>query len=165
MGDVPEEDIIEIEDEPQEDTVGHGEVNPIEACHHVQLWDEAMQTLELKVKMGEIKNILKDALEQIYNVISKTVPYMKEANTASVLKSIKDLACLILHEKSENVEQLLEDIISEEDIPSGRHVIEEAQRVGSLTDKQRGLIVEVFELMEVAYDHEAKACSCLMRLS
>ena len=78
-----------------------------------------MQTLELKVKMGEIKNVLKDALEQVHNVISKTVPYMKEANTAAVLKSIKDLTCLILHERSENVELLLEDIISEEDIPSG----------------------------------------------
>ena len=44
-------------------------------------------------------------------------------------------------------------------------MIEEAQRVGNLTGKQRGLIAEVFELMEVAYDHEAKACSCLVRLS
>ena len=67
--DVLEEEIIKIEDEPQEDTVGHGVVNPIEACHHVQLLDEAMQTLESKIKMGEIKNILKDALEQVHSVI------------------------------------------------------------------------------------------------
>ena len=165
MVDVPEEDIIEIEDEPQEDTVGHGVVNPIEARHHVQLLDKAMQTLESKIKMGEIKNVLKDALEQVHNVISKTVLQMKEANTAGVLKSIKDPTCLILHEKTVNVEQLLEDIISEEDIPSGRSVIEGAQRVGNLTEEQRGLIAEVFKLMEVAYDHEARACSCLTRLS
>ena len=48
---VPEEDIIEIKNEPQEDTVGHGVVNPIEARHHVQLLDEAMQALEAKVKL------------------------------------------------------------------------------------------------------------------
>ena len=104
-GSVPE-DIIEIEHEPQEDTIGHGVVNPIEVCHHVQLLDESIQALELKIKMGEIKNILKDALEDIHKVVTKTVPYMKDANTADVLKSIKDPTRLILHQRSEKVEQL-----------------------------------------------------------
>ena len=79
---------------------------------------------------------------------SKTVPHIKEANAAGLLKSIKDPTCLILHEKSAHVEQLLEDIISDEDIPSGKNVIEGAERVGNLTEEQRGLITEVFELME-----------------
>ena len=30
------EEVIEIEDDPQEDTGGHGMVNPVEACHHIQ---------------------------------------------------------------------------------------------------------------------------------
>ena len=162
---VPEEDIIEIEDEPQEDTRGHGVVNPMEARHHVQLLDEVMQALEAKVNTGEIKNILRDTLEEVYQAISNTVPAMKEASTADVLKSIKDPTCLILHEGLEHTEQLLEDIISEEDISSGRSMIEGAQKVGNLMDEQRGLITELFELMEVAYDHEARACSCLARLS
>ena len=90
---------------------------------------------------------------------------MREASTADVLKSIKDPTCLVLHKGSEQAEQLLEDIISEEEIPSGRSIIEGAQEVGNLTNEQRGLITELFKLMEVAYDHEARACSCLMRLS
>ena len=159
------EEVIEIEDEPQEDTGGHGVINSIEVWHHVQLLDEVMQALEAKVKTGEIKNVLKDALEEVYQAISNTVPSMKEASTADVLKSIKDPTCLVLHEGLEHAEQLLEDIISEEDISSRRSVIEGAQRVGNLTDEQRGLIMELFELMEVAYDHEARACSCLVRLS
>ena len=162
---VPEEDIIEIKDEPQEDTGVHGVVNPIEVYHHVKLLDEAIQALEAKVKTGKIKNVLKDALEEVYQAISKTVPSMKEASTADVLKSIKDLTCLVLHKGPEQAEQLLEDIISEEDISSGKSMIEGAQRVGNLTDEQRGLIMELFELMEVAYGHEARACSCLTRLS
>ena len=90
---------------------------------------------------------------------------MKETNTTDVLKSIKDPTCLILHKRSEHAEQLLEDIILEEDISSGKSIIEGAQRVGNLMDEQRGLVTEIFELMEVAYDHEARACSCLARLS
>ena len=90
---------------------------------------------------------------------------MREASTADVLKSIKDRTCLVLHKGSEHAEQLLEDIISEEDTPSGRSIIEGAQEVGNLTDEQRELITGLFELMEVAYDHEARVCSCLTRLS
>ena len=71
----------------------------------------------------------------------------------------------MLHKGSEPAEQLLEDIISEEDIPNRRSVIEGAQEVGNLTNEQRGLISELFELMEVAYNHEARVCSCLTRLS
>ena len=96
----------------------------MEVWHHVQLLDEAMQALEAQVNTGEIKNILRDTLEEVYQAISNTVPAMKEASTADVLKSIKDLTCLVLHEGSEHVEQLLEDIISEEDISSGRSMIE-----------------------------------------
>ena len=59
-------EVIEIEDEPQEDTGGHRVVNPIEGRHHIQLLDEAMQALEAKTKTGEIKNVLKDALEEVY---------------------------------------------------------------------------------------------------
>ena len=52
---VSEEEVIEIEDDPQEDTGRHGVVNPMEARHHVQLLDEVMQALEAKVNTGEIK--------------------------------------------------------------------------------------------------------------
>ena len=30
------EDVIEIEEEPEEDTGGHSVINPVEACHHTQ---------------------------------------------------------------------------------------------------------------------------------
>ena len=162
---VSEEEVIEIEDDPPEDTGGHGVINPIEAWHHVQLLDEAMQALEAKVNTGEIKNILRDTLDEVYQAIINIIPSMREASTADVLKSIKDPTCLVLHKGLERAEQLLKDITSEEDAPSRRSVIEGAQEVGNLTDEHRELIIELFELMEVAYDHEAKVCSCLKRLS
>ena len=137
----------------------------MEAQHHIQLLDEAMQMVETKVNTGEIKNILKDTLEEVHQDISSIIPALREASAADVLKSIKDLTCLVLHKRSEQAEQLLEDIILEQEIPSARSVIKGAQEVGNLTNEQRGLITELFEIMEVAYDHEARACSCFVRLS
>ena len=52
---VPAEEVIEIKDNPQQDTGRHGVVNLVEAWHHIQLLDEAMQTVEVKVNTGEIK--------------------------------------------------------------------------------------------------------------
>ena len=41
-----DEEVIEIkEDEPEEDTGGHGVINPVEAKHHIQRLDEALQMM------------------------------------------------------------------------------------------------------------------------
>ena len=90
---------------------------------------------------------------------------MKEASATDVLKSIKDPTCLMLHKGSEQVEQLLEEIIPDKEIPSRQSVVGGAVKAGNLTSEKRDLITELFEVMEVAYDHEARACSCLVRLS
>ena len=96
---------------------------------------------------------------------SMVIPAMKEASATDVLKSIKDLTCLVLHKGSEQVEQLLEEIIPDKEIPSGQSVVRGALKAGNLINEQQVLITELFEVMEVAYNHEARACSCLMRLS
>ena len=124
-----------------------------------------MQTVEAKINSGVIKNILKDALKEVHTAISIVMPAMREANAADVLKSIKDLTYLILHKGSEQAEQLLEEIIPDEEIPSGESVVRGALKAGNLTNEQQELITELFGVMEVAYNHEARACSCLVRLS
>ena len=133
--------------------------------HHIQRVDEAMQAVKAKISSGEIKYILKDALEEVHTAISIVIPAMREANTADVLKSIKDPTCLVLHKGSDQAEQLLEEIIPDEEIPSGQSVAGKALKAGNITNEQRELIMELFKVMEVAYDHKARACSCLVRLS
>ena len=140
-------------------------INTVEAHHHIQRLDEVMQMVEAKIKTGEIKNILKDALEEVHIATSIVIPAIEEGSAAKVLKSIKDLTCLMLHKGSEQVEQLLEQIIPDEEIPSGKSVVRGALKKGNLTSEQAELITELFKVMEVAYNHKAKACSCLMRLS
>ena len=121
--------------------------------------------IKAQINSGEIKNVLKDALEEVHMATSIVIPAMKEASATNVLKSIKDPTCLMLHKGSEQAEQLLEEIMPDEEIPSRQSVVGGALKAGNLTNEQWELITELFEVMEVAYDHEARACSCLVRLS
>ena len=130
-----EVEVIQVEDDPEEDTGGHGVTNPVEACHHIQWLDEAMQTVQAKIYAGEIKNFLKDAIEEVYTAICIVIPTMKEAGTHNVLKSIKDPTCLALHNASEQAEQLLEQLISDEELPSSESVIGRVHREGDLTEE------------------------------
>ena len=93
-----EGEIIIVGDEETEvDTGGHSATNPVEACHHVQDLDEVMQTIQAKVNAGEIKDVLKDALEEVYMAICIVMPAMKDARTHNILKAIRDPTCLALH--------------------------------------------------------------------
>ena len=81
------------------------------------------------------------------------MPSMKEADTLDILQSIKDPTCLAIHPQSEEVEGLLEEIIPSDDIPSGSSVIRSMADETILSDEDRELIKELFEMLETAYDH------------
>ena len=40
-------------------------INPIEARHHVQRLNEALQMIEAKIEGGEIKDVLKDTIQEL----------------------------------------------------------------------------------------------------
>ena len=69
---------------------------------------------------------------------SIVIPAMKEASAADVLKSIKDPTCLMLHKGSEQVEKLLEQIIPDWEITSGKSVVRGALKEGNLTSEDSG---------------------------
>ena len=160
------EEIIVVGDEEAEmDTGGHSATNLVEVHHHVQCLDQAMQTIQAKVDAGEIKDVLKDALEEVYMAICIMMPTMKDTSTWDVLKAIRDPTCLALHKGSEEAEELLKELISGEELPSGESVASRICEEGDLTKEQQELIAELFDDLEMAYDHAARACSSLTRLS
>ena len=137
-----EEVILVRYEEVEKDTGGHSATNPVEACHHIQWLDEAMQTIQAKIGAGEIKDVLKDTLEEVYIVICIVIPTMKEASTHDVLKVIREPTCLGLHKGSKEVEQLLKQLILDEEFPSSESVISRVHREGDLTKEQQELIAE-----------------------
>ena len=72
-------------------------LNPVEARHYIQRLNEAILTMEAKIMGGEIKDILKDTIQEIKEAICILMPSMKEANILDILHSIKDPTCLTIH--------------------------------------------------------------------
>ena len=92
-----DEEVIEIEgNESEEDTGGHGVINPVEAGHHIQRLDEALQNMMMKISGGEIKDILKDTLKEFQDAIAKIMPLMCDTNPLIILRAIKDPTCSAL---------------------------------------------------------------------
>ena len=80
------EEVIEIEDdEPEMEAESHHALNPIEAKHHAQRLNEAIQTLEARVESGEIKDILKDMIKEFKEAICIVMPTMAEGNVVNIL--------------------------------------------------------------------------------
>ena len=90
---------------------------------------------------------------------------MKDASTHDVLKAIRDPTCLALHKGSEEVEELLKELISGEELQSSESVASRIHEEGVLMKEQEELIAELFDELEMAYGHTVGACSSLMRLS
>ena len=91
------EDVIEIEEEVEAETEPYHAINPIEARHHVQRLNKAILMMEAKIEDGEIKDVLKDTIQEIKEAICIVMPSMKEANILDILRSIRDPICLAIH--------------------------------------------------------------------
>ena len=159
------EEVIEIEDEEEVEMEPYHALNPIEARHHIQRLNEAILSMEAKIKDGEVKDILKDTIQEIKEAICIVMPSMKEANILDILWSIKDPTCLTIRPQSEEVEGLLEELIPSDDIPSDSSVIRSMADETSLSDEDRELIREFFEMLETAYNHIGRACGLIGALS
>ena len=83
-----EEEIIKIEeDEPEEDRVGHGVINPMEAKYHVQRLDKALQSVMMKLSGSEIKDVLKGTLKEFQEAMTILIPSMSDTNPITVLRN------------------------------------------------------------------------------
>ena len=70
---------------------------------------------------------------------------------------MKDSTCLVLHYGSDEAEGLLRELISSEEIPSSSSIATNIHEEEALTDEQKNLIGKLFEDLETAYNHEARA--------
>ena len=158
-------DTIKIDDDEGQEVETHKALNPIEARHHVQCLTEAMLNMEARIQGGEIKDVLKEAIEEIKNAISVVMPQMKDAEVLDVLRATKDPTCLAISLQTKEIEALLEEVIPSEEIPSSESVSRSLPDEDILSDNDRELITELFETLETAYDNIGRACGLIGVLS
>ena len=137
---------LEAEEEPS------GVTNKCQAAHHRRLIAEALQEFKMQCKTGEVKDMLRQLLEDMKEVITRVYPSMVEADVKAVLRSIPDPTCLAMRPQTMVVEGCLEELIPDEDIPEGLQVVMDISNVKLLTFEQKDMIVSLFNDLAVAHD-------------
>ena len=98
-------------------------------------------------------------------VLEEKFPVMKDADVGSMLEVIEDPKFRVLQPQTEETEQLLEEMTPIEDQPWVSNVVRDIKGSYLLTEKDKALLSELFDSLEVAHGQVPMASSTLGRLS
>ena len=143
----------------------HGTINPNEAAVLVHSLEEAVTVLEAQIAETEERNILNELVTKFKEAISMVIPAMAEAEVDKIVGSIKDPTCVAVRPKKEVHEELLSVLMPLEDAPTEEEAMASIEGRSRLDRNQQELIRELFDNLEVAHEHTARACSVLAHLS
>ena len=119
------------------------------------------------MRTGQLRNtndLMETVIGNIKTMLANTIPTMPLADVSMVAKAIKDRSFKVLLPRSNEVDQMLEEILPTDEIPRALGIIQVAQAEETLTEADQVLIAELFEALEVIHDQLATACSLLGRL-
>ena len=145
----------------EDDVPLHGATNEEDAKLYSNTLDDIIFQMGVSIKDEKV-DAIKEVMKKYKDIIANMFPNMAAANSEVVFASVKDKVGLCLCPQTEQKENLLESIISAEEVTS---VAEVLGRVEEITQDERDLIKELFDSLEVAHSHLAIACSTLSRLS
>ena len=137
---------LQAEEEPS------GVTNKCQAVHHRRLITDTLKEFKRQCKGGEVKDMLRQLLEDMKEVITRGYPSMVEVDVKAVLRSILDPTCLAMRWQTMEVEGHLEELIPDEDIPEGLWVVMDISNVKPLTFEQKDMIISLFNDLAVAQD-------------
>ena len=90
---------------------------------------------------------------------------MQLADQSTVMRAVRDKCFNVLLPRSDELDQLLEEIIPNVDIPNAPDIIRAAQQGGDMLEADQKVVAEIFESLEIAHDQIVTACGLLGRLS
>ena len=142
-----------------------GVINPEEAEDHTNDLEALMTNIEERVKAGDTRNLLNETLKNIKTRLATTIPSMEAADLDTVSQAIKDKDFNVLFPRTEEGEQLLEELLPNVEIPGALGIVQTVQEEDTLTETDQELIAELFDALETAHDQLATACGLIGRLS
>ena len=89
---------------------------------YIQALEDTIEMMETNAKMELARNVVRETLEEIKDIMTKLTPQMSEATIDVVWKSIKGPTCLTLRPASKEIERALEEMMPPEDITPGKIV-------------------------------------------
>ena len=143
----------------------HGVINPTEAKAHVDALEAQMAKIKRKVDERETTDLLDEVLEGIKEILLDLTPSMQLADTSTISKAIRDKYFHTLLPRSDRLEETLQEILPDKDLPGTPEVIRTLETKKEMSTENKKLVAELFSNLEVAHDHMAMACGLLSRLS
>ena len=142
-----------------------GLINPEEAKDHTRDLEALMMNIKERVKVGDTENLLRETLENMKTRLAATFPALDAADINSIFQAIKDKEFKVLLPRTEEVENLLEELLPSNEMPPALGVIQAVQGTDTLSDTDQELIVKLFDSLETAHDQLATASGLIGRLS
>ena len=90
---------------------------------------------------------------------------MQLADTCTVSRAICDKYFNTLLPRSDALEETLQEIIPDQELPEASEVIRTVQIKKEMSREDQKIVAKLFSNLEVAHDHMATACGLLSRLS
>ena len=118
-----------------------------------------------QVEKKDMADLLEKALSDMKESLTKLTPTMQLADPSTVIRAIWDKHFNVLLPRSDELDQIFEEIIPNEEIPGTPEVLHAAQREGEMSETDQKVVAELFESLEIAHDQMVTACSLLGRLS
>ena len=148
-----------------DDEEPHGYINPAEAKAHVDALEGLMTKIKKKVGKQETTDLLDEVLVGVKEVLSNLTPSMQLADTCTVSRAIRDKNFNTLLPRSDALEETLQEIMPNEELPEASEVIRTVQMREEMSKDDQKIVAELFSNLEVAHNHMATACRLLSRLS
>ena len=149
---------------PPPDEDPHGSINPVEARAHADLLDRIMTMIEEQVEKKDTADLLEKALNDVKEGLTNLTPTMQLADQSMVMRAVRDKCFNVLLPRSDELDQILVEIIPNEDIPGAPDVLRVVQKGGDMSEADQKVVAELFESLEIAHDQMATACGLLGRL-
>ena len=141
-----------------------GVINRWEVQHHKPLIEDALWDFRKRIEMGIIKDIMRQLVEEIKQIIIHMYPTMEEADIVVLLWVIPNCTCLAMWPQTSEVEGMLEELMPKQDIPNSGRMAAESSNIHLLMYDQKDMIVSLFDDISVTHKHLARAARTMSNL-
>ena len=126
---------------PEEDP--HRSINPVEVRAHADSLDKIMAMIEEQVERKDTADILERAINDVKEALTNLTPSMQLADQSTVMRAVRDKCFNVLLPRSDELDQILEEIIPNEDSPNTPDVIRAAQQGGDMSEADQKIVAEI----------------------
>ena len=132
-------------------------INPQQAEDHKCRMEQTIEDLKENTKEEAIQEIMKDFMESVMMTCREIHTPMMSADTKKVLHSVGDPCGLALRPQTEYIENRLEVIMSEEELPESEDLLQMVSNIEPISNETKEILISMMDHTAEAYHQAAQA--------